>query len=92
MSIVKDLATDATPSLTCSIRLGLGSAAVVCVVDTADAASPANLRSGQYDAGDRISTQRYSLIGHNNEISLFGIFVRLNLVVLAVKSGTASEK
>lgn len=43
MSIVKDLATDATPNFTCSMMLGWASAGAVWVVETDEAGSPANL-------------------------------------------------
>lgn len=80
MSMVKDLATEATWSLTCSRMLGLSSAAAVVVV--VGAASPPNLSRILFNAvAERFRSRSSLLVRHHNKKSFRCELVRLQLVV-----------
>ena len=91
--MVKDLATDATPSLTCSSKLGFSSAGSAVVV--VGAGSPANLQMlalatrSSCQAG---SGRRTYLVWHDDQETFSGILVGLKLVIRAVNASAACEK
>jgi len=89
MSIVKDFATLAMPSLTCSMMDGdeLGAVEVVFV-----AGSPANLRGNQPSISRVAEKDNTILIRHDYKETLRGKLVCLQLVVGAVDSCASSKK
>ena len=100
MSIVKDLATEATDSLTCSMIEGWASAAAAAVVVVVGAGSPANLDMSSvsrerewipracWEMGERMDV----LIRHDDDEPFGGILVGLQLVVGAVYSCASGEE
>ena len=90
--MVKDFATLAMPSLTCSMMEGLDSEVAGAVEVVFVAGSPANLSGDVSHASESNRMTINVLIGHDYKETLCSILIRLQLVVGAVDSCTSCKE
>lgn len=90
--MVKDFATLAMPSLTCSMMEGLDSEVAGAVEVVFVAGSPANLSGDVSHALESNRIIMNVLIGHDYKETLCSILVRLQLVVGAMDSCTSCKE